>query len=125
MRLTRNSASSLTSFSCKRSIAFYSINTMHKYLLIEYKGGFPRKEPVHAEHVGEAVYQLQYSPGFVLGIAACDMFRIPKDATNRAPVSNMKSIKEVMGVKRGTISFGMGMRKEDGMSSYLGVKEVK
>jgi len=52
---------------------------MHKYLLIEYKNGIARKESVHAEHLGDGLYKLKHSPGFVLGIAAGDTFRIIND----------------------------------------------
>ncbi len=49
---------------------------MHIDLLIQYKNGKPLKEPVHAFDKGNGIYQLQYSPGFVLGVAADDKVRI-------------------------------------------------
>ena len=53
------------------------------------------------------------------------MLYISKDATEWAPVSDIKAIKKVFGSKGGTISFGMGMSKKEGVWSYLNVKEVK
>ena len=48
----------------------------HIYLLIQYRDGEPQCEPVHAELVGDNVYRLRFSPGFVLGIAAGDEFTL-------------------------------------------------
>ncbi len=53
------------------------------------------------------------------------MLYISKDATEWAPFSDIKSIKKVFGSKGGTISFGMGMSKKEGIWSYLGVREVR
>ena len=53
------------------------------------------------------------------------MLYISKDAAEWAPVSDIKAIKKVFGSKGGTISFGMGMSKKEGIWSYLNVKEVK
>lgn len=55
------------------------------------------------------------------------MLYISKDATEWAPISDIQSIKKVFGSKSkgGTISFGMGMTKKEGIWSYLGVKEVR
>jgi hypothetical protein len=53
------------------------------------------------------------------------MLYISRDASEWAPVSDIKAIKKVFGSKGGTISFGMGMSKKEGIWSYLGVKEVK
>ena len=55
------------------------------------------------------------------------MLYISKDATEWAPISDIKSIKKVFGTKSkgGTISFGMGMSKKEGIWSYLDVKEAK
>jgi hypothetical protein len=53
------------------------------------------------------------------------MLYISKDATEWAPVGDIKAIKKVFGSKGGTISFGMGMSKKEGIWSYLNVKEVK
>lgn len=48
----------------------------HVDLLIEYREGKPAKEPVHAVDLGNGRFRLLYSPGFVLGIAAGDEFRL-------------------------------------------------
>jgi len=53
------------------------------------------------------------------------MLYISKNATEWAPVSDIKAVKKLFGSKGGTISFGMGMSKKDGIWSYLNVKEVK
>jgi hypothetical protein len=44
----------------------------HILLLIEYSDGEPLREPVHAEPVGDGVFRLLHTPGFVLGVAAGD-----------------------------------------------------
>jgi hypothetical protein len=48
----------------------------HVNLLIEVRGGKPSVEPVHAVDLGDGRFRLLYSPGFVLGIAAGDEFRL-------------------------------------------------
>lgn len=48
----------------------------HVDLLIEYRDGKPAKEPVHVVDLGDGRFHLLYSPGFVLGIAAGDEFRL-------------------------------------------------
>lgn len=53
------------------------------------------------------------------------MLYISRNATEWAPISDIKAIKKVLGSKGGTISFGMGMSKKEGIWSYLNVKEVK
>ena len=47
----------------------------HLLLLIEYRQGQPIKEPVHVEEIGDGLFRLLHSPGFVRGIAAGDEFR--------------------------------------------------
>lgn len=49
---------------------------MHIDLLIQYKDGKPLKESVHVSDKGNGFYQLEYSPGFVLGLSAGDKIRI-------------------------------------------------
>jgi hypothetical protein len=48
----------------------------HLLLLIEYRQGRPLKEPIHVEALGGERFRLLYSPGFVQGIAAGDVFRL-------------------------------------------------
>jgi hypothetical protein len=48
----------------------------HLLLLVEYRGGRPLKEPVHAAEVGPGVFRLRYAPGLAQGIAAGDEFRL-------------------------------------------------
>jgi hypothetical protein len=48
----------------------------HVLLLVEYRNGHPFREPVHATPVRDGVFRLLHSPGFVLGIAAGDEFRL-------------------------------------------------
>jgi hypothetical protein len=43
---------------------------------VEYRDGFPLKEPVHVESLGDDRYRLLFSPGLVLGITAGDEFRL-------------------------------------------------
>ena len=52
----------------------------HVHLLIEYRNGVPAQEPVHAIELGDGRFRLLYSPGFVLGIAAGDEFRLLDEA---------------------------------------------
>ena len=49
---------------------------MYIELLIDYKDGLPRKEPVHARELGENEYLLDSSPGFVIGVASGDTIKI-------------------------------------------------
>ena len=51
----------------------------HVYLLIEWRDGTPLQEPVHAVPLGDRLFRLSYSPGFVQGIAAGDEFRLLDD----------------------------------------------
>ncbi len=51
----------------------------HLLLLIEYRDGHPIKEPVHVEPLGNNQFRLLYSPGFVQGMAAGDVFRLLND----------------------------------------------
>src|SRR5262249_14281361 len=51
----------------------------HLLLLVEYRGGEPVKEPVHAERVGERGFRLLHSPGLVQGTAAGDEVRLVGD----------------------------------------------
>jgi hypothetical protein len=53
------------------------------------------------------------------------MLYISRDATEWAPVSDIKAIKKVFGSKGGTISFGVGISEKQGIRSYLDVKEVR
>ncbi len=53
------------------------------------------------------------------------MLYVSRDANEWAPISDIKAVKKVLGNKGGTISFGMGMSKKEGIWSYLNVKEVK
>ncbi|MDH5708148.1 MAG: DUF4265 domain-containing protein [Hylemonella sp.] len=47
------------------------------HLLVEYgSDGRPHREPLDAERLGGGIYLLLRSPGFVLGIAAGDEFRL-------------------------------------------------
>ena len=46
--------------------------TEHLQLLIQYKDGRPRREPVHAVRLADGNYRVLNSPGFVEGIAAGD-----------------------------------------------------
>jgi hypothetical protein len=48
----------------------------HIELLIEYRDGRPQREPVHAESIGQNAFRLQFSPGFVQGIATGDEFTL-------------------------------------------------
>jgi hypothetical protein len=52
----------------------------HVNLLIEYRDGKPVQEPVHAIELGNRWFRLLHSPGFVLGIAAGDEFRLLDEA---------------------------------------------
>ena len=49
---------------------------MHLNLLIEYNNDIPRNEPVHVKDLGDDLYQISYSPGFVIGIAKGDIIKI-------------------------------------------------
>jgi hypothetical protein len=48
----------------------------HIFLLIDYKNGKPRKEPVHAMPLENGNWRLLFSPGFVRGIATGDELRL-------------------------------------------------
>jgi hypothetical protein len=48
----------------------------HVHLLVEYRDGRPCREPVHVLDPGGGRFRLLHSPGFVLGIAAGDEFRL-------------------------------------------------
>lgn len=52
---------------------------IHVHLLIDHRDGRPHQEPVHAESLGDEVFRLLSSPGFVQGIAAGDEFRFVED----------------------------------------------
>jgi hypothetical protein len=53
------------------------------------------------------------------------MLYISRDATEWAPVGDIKAIKKVFGIKGGTISFGVGISEKQGIRSYFDVKEVR
>jgi hypothetical protein len=53
------------------------------------------------------------------------MLYISRDATEWAPVSDIKAIKKVFGIKGGTISFGVGISEKESIRSYLDVREVR
>jgi F0F1-type ATP synthase epsilon subunit len=53
------------------------------------------------------------------------MLYVSRDARQWAPVNDIRAVKQVFGSKGGTVSFGMGMSMEQGIWSYLGVREVK
>lgn len=51
-------------------------NEQHLLLLVEYRQGQPLREPVHVAALGDGVFRLLYTPGFVQGLAAGDEFRL-------------------------------------------------
>ena len=53
------------------------------------------------------------------------MLYVSRDARQWAPVNDPAAVKKVFGSKGGTVSFGMGMSMENGIWSYLGVRERK
>lgn len=47
------------------------------------------------------------------------MMYISMDGKNRTPVNDMPSVKEVPGMKHGSLSFGMGMDQKEGIIPIL------
>lgn len=47
------------------------------------------------------------------------MLYVSRDALHWAPIYDGKALKQVMGIKSGRFSFGMGMSTEDGMKSVM------
>ncbi len=52
------------------------------------------------------------------------MVYVSRDAANWAPLYDLKAMKEVLGVKGGTLSFGVMMEKKEGIKSRLVVEEI-
>jgi hypothetical protein len=47
---------------------------------------------------------------------------LSRDAVHWAPLANRKAMKEVLEIKRGSISLGFGMNKKEGIWSFLKIK---
>ncbi|MEZ4525778.1 MAG: hypothetical protein R2941_07655, partial [Desulfobacterales bacterium] len=52
------------------------------------------------------------------------MMYISTDGKNWAPVNDMRSVKEVLGMKQGTLSFGLGMDQKKGIAAFLHMEEM-
>ncbi len=50
---------------------------------------------------------------------------LSRDAVHWAPLGNMKAMKEVLEIKKGSIALGLGMTKKEGISSFLKIKVTK
>ena len=50
---------------------------------------------------------------------------LSRDAVHWAPLGNMKAMKEVLEIQRGSIAIGLGMTKKEGISSFLRIKMTK
>jgi hypothetical protein len=53
------------------------------------------------------------------------MIYLSLDAKSWASYTNIKAVKKVFGIKRGSVSFGMGITKADGLSIFLNAKTTK
>lgn len=53
------------------------------------------------------------------------MMYISTDGKNWAPINDMPSVKEVLGMKQGTLSFGMTMDQKKGITAFLNMEEMK
>jgi len=53
------------------------------------------------------------------------MIYLSSDAKSWAPYTDIKAVKKVFGIQGGSVSFGMGITKQDGLSIYLNVKTTK
>ena len=53
------------------------------------------------------------------------MIYLSPDAKRWAPYTNIKAVEEVFGIKGGSFSFGMGVRKKDGIRIFLNAKTTK
>ncbi len=53
------------------------------------------------------------------------MLYVSKDAEHWAPMYDWPALKQVLGIKRGTFSFGVGMEKDKGVKSVFTVKTEK
>jgi len=53
------------------------------------------------------------------------MIYLSLDAKNWAPYTDIKAVKKMFGIQGGSVSFGMGITKEDGLSIFLNAKTTK
>jgi hypothetical protein len=53
------------------------------------------------------------------------MIYLSSDAKSWAPYTDIKAAKKVFGIQGGSVSFGMGMTKEDGIRIFLNAKTTK
>lgn len=50
------------------------------------------------------------------------MIYLSSDAKNWTPYTDIKAVEKAFGIKGGSISFGMGIRKQDGITIFLNAK---
>ena len=53
------------------------------------------------------------------------MIYLSSDAKSWAPYTDIKAVKKVFGIQGGSVSFGMGITKEDGIRIFLNAKTTK
>ena len=53
------------------------------------------------------------------------MIYLSSDAKSWAPYTDIKALKKVFGIQRGSVSFGMGITKEDVIRIFLNAKTTK
>ncbi len=53
------------------------------------------------------------------------MLYMSTDAEHWAPMYDWPALKQILGIKRGTFSFGVGMEKDKGVKSVLTVRTEK
>lgn len=65
------------------------------------------------------------SPGEQQALLKGIMLFVSKDGTRWAPLSDRKALKQVLGIKGGTLSLGMAMNKTDGVWGMLSIKMIR
>jgi len=53
------------------------------------------------------------------------MIYLSSDAKSWVPYTDIKAVKKVFGIQGGSVSFGMGITKEDGLRIFLNAKTTK
>ena len=53
------------------------------------------------------------------------MIYLSSDAKRWAPYNDIKAVEQLFGIKGGSISFGMGITKEDGIKIFLNAKTTR
>jgi len=53
------------------------------------------------------------------------MIYLSPDAKSWVPYTDIKAVKKVFGMQGGSVSFGMGITKEDGLRIFLNARTTK